>query len=1313
MAITAETRTDIIDLVVAALDVAPGTTLLSELVAIVDGGGTLADVAANLTARTDYLAKYPTFQTANEWATEWLGNLIPEADSTTMAAAVTIAEGMINSGSTQAAIIVEAASFLAGATADATYGTVATAFVNNSTVAAYHTVEKETTAIGTSTLSGVDSTAASVTTAKAAVDTAAAPTVASESFTLTKNLDTKTTGAGADSFSSDNTSTANTLTAGDNLNGGDGADTLTITNTVANAALATGVTAAGIETVYMNAVAATTLDMSLFSGVTDVHNNGSLADLTLSGVGSYIPNIHLTSTSTDTTVNWASAATVVGTADAMTVALNAAALTSGATLTANGIETFNVLASTASGTATNSQTLVSTSARTVTITGDATTNLTVNLAGAGATTALAGTVTGNDAANITSVTADSTDVLTVDLGKGDDTLTQSSIGALHTLTGGDGTDTLALTQAVATGISSKASVTGWETLNVSDAGTGTIDMDSYAGVTKVIYDAGLGAATTVDDAVTGIEVEVDATATAQNLTVDLKTDGSTDAITVTLDTIAAGDNIGTLNASDAETLTINVDDDTLDATGTIGIASITLGDATTVNVTGDAATTVTAVTNPTTAVLATLNAGTMTDSLTISGVNLVATGATVTLGAGNDSYTAGTGDGADTIDISAGGKDTIVYTALAQSDAAGVDTIKGFVSGSDDINLTGMTGRNVVTTTQFGGVGANKTGAEALLGGTNSAVVVFQADENLLWVDIDANGTLNASDFRVKLDGVTTIAATDLALSGTGATVTLSAASASTATTGTATNANANTTNEGDTISSTIAFLSGSTITGGSGTDTLSISNAGAVGALPATITEVETLQLADGTNTGVDFNAAGVFINVTGGNGSDTIADTANIDAGGTISLGAGADVITDFNANMASTTIDMGADDDSLTSTVGAAITTTLKGGLGTDTLALATSDDISGATVSGFENLTVASGGSVVMTFAQYVALSGGTVTGAGSETITPSAAAGGTITLPTTIEVNDFSNVTSGVTADASGTANYTITGSGSADSITLGAAGDANDTVDTGAGTDTIVITGAFTGDAGYTNMETFDLNITSAAATVTAGAMDTTEDTAFVLTDSTQIVTLDMQNWNGATGSTKTLTVTDGAGNDVITLPDTIADRAATTVNLSTGGSDTLKTGTLPAVALAGNAATINNFTAGTGAGADILDVTFAAGTNVLGYKFATTLGFNVAAVENQIVVISGSIASVADLTDDADAGSVETQIQAAVDLTNLTDGDDIIVALSNFGGTSTGIYAVDVTDATGGATEEIIVVEHIMTLVGVDVDNLTVSNII
>ena len=203
MAITAETRTDIIDLVVAALDVAPGTTLLNELVALVDGGGSLADVAANLTARADYQAKYPAFQTSTEWATEWLGNLIPEADTATMDAAVTLVAGMVNAGSTQASIILEAATFLAATTSasDAAYGTVATAFVNNSAVAAYHTVTNENADLGTTALVGVDSTAASVTSAKATLDVVAP--VAGSTFTLTTGVDTGasfTGGAGADTF---------------------------------------------------------------------------------------------------------------------------------------------------------------------------------------------------------------------------------------------------------------------------------------------------------------------------------------------------------------------------------------------------------------------------------------------------------------------------------------------------------------------------------------------------------------------------------------------------------------------------------------------------------------------------------------------------------------------------------------------------------------------------------------------------------------------------------------------------------------------------------------------------------------------------------------------------------------------------------------------------------------------------------------------------------------------------------------------------------------------------------------------------------
>ena len=109
------------------------------------------------------------------------------------------------------------------------------------------------------------------------------------------------------------------------------------------------------------------------------------------------------------------------------------------------------------------------------------------------------------------------------------------------------------------------------------------------------------------------------------------------------------------------------------------------------------------------------------------------------------------------------------------------------------------------------------------------------------------------------------------------------------------------------------------------------------------------------------------------------------------------------------------------------------------------------------------------------------------------------------------------------------------------------------------------------------------------------------------------------------------------------------------------------------------------------------------------GSAVATAVGADVGAAENQVVIIAQNVAAVADLTDDANLGTVEAAIVAALDMTNLTNGDDIVVLLSEFGGTSTGIYNVDVT-AAGAETIE---VEHVMTLVGVDVDDITVANII
>jgi len=99
MAITAETRQDIIELVVTAYNAAPGTELLNELVAIVNNGGTLTDVANNLTTRSEWTSKYPSFQTAEEFADEWLGNLVPEASADALAEGKTVAVGLVNGGS--------------------------------------------------------------------------------------------------------------------------------------------------------------------------------------------------------------------------------------------------------------------------------------------------------------------------------------------------------------------------------------------------------------------------------------------------------------------------------------------------------------------------------------------------------------------------------------------------------------------------------------------------------------------------------------------------------------------------------------------------------------------------------------------------------------------------------------------------------------------------------------------------------------------------------------------------------------------------------------------------------------------------------------------------------------------------------------------------------------------------------------------------------------------------------------------------------------------------------------------------------------
>jgi len=232
MAITAETRTAIIELVVTAYNAAPGTALLTELVAIVDAGGSLADVATELTTRTEWTSKFPSFQTAGEFGAEWLGALVPEASAATLAEGVLVVEGLVAGGSTFAEIIIAAQGFLAALPiTDTAFGTSAANFNNKVAVASYHTITLEQDTSGS--LAGVTSDVGTVATANAAAD-AAAGGVAGQ-VTLTVGSD-KVTGA---SFLAENdfvpgTGYVNTLNDNDALVGtGDNA-TLTAVMGAAN-----------------------------------------------------------------------------------------------------------------------------------------------------------------------------------------------------------------------------------------------------------------------------------------------------------------------------------------------------------------------------------------------------------------------------------------------------------------------------------------------------------------------------------------------------------------------------------------------------------------------------------------------------------------------------------------------------------------------------------------------------------------------------------------------------------------------------------------------------------------------------------------------------------------------------------------------------------------------------------------------------------------------------------------------------------------------------------------------------------------------
>jgi len=942
MAITAETRQSIIELVVTAYNAAPGTTLLTELVAIIESGGTLADVADNLTASSQWTSTYPSFQTAEEFAAEWLGNLVPEAGADALAEGISVAVGLINGGASFADLLIQASSFLSALSEDdAAFGSSAANFNNKVEVATYHTITQETDGIDSAALASVTSDDASVDTAKASVDSSAAAEEGT-TFTLTTSVDTPTGGAGDDTFSAKIGGSDATLNAADRVDGGDGADSITIASAGGAAVSSGGYTLSNIETISVTAALDTstddtTLNLASASGYTTLRNSGSSSDVVFSNVGSLVDlELAYTAGTGITTVTYASSAD--SGANTQNIMLTDAG--SAGTVTVEGVEIVEV-------TATGASTLVldAEDATDVNVNASGTTTISLS-AGMDSLTAVDGSAS---TGNVTYAMDFSTAEISLTAGTGNDTISISAgiPGTRDVIDGGDGIDAIFLASTGAADVTSiagaLASISNVEVLSLravdgANNDTITVDMDNLEGVGSI-----------------SLSARDQDTVNTFNLN-DLSVDQ------------AAAISVGYVTGSTGATINLDIKD----GTGTEDSASVTVspksGATTTIQDASDTLEHLTvAVGSLNATATLTINASDFDSSLTVTGgtegrlldmdgtaitsdivdlsdvvsntrLLLGADTITVTGGSGNDRISFGTtytnadsvdgGDGSDTVRLELTGSLTTAINVtnvetVALASQAASSSVNG--SGIDNITIidtatdTDSAVTDVVSLLNFSGstigfsnqitAGANILNAFSLANG-------FTGSDDSLALTFDGSDSAG-SDAQMSVGDITlngvetlTVSIADIATSLTLGDGTSDGIVGSTLSSVTITGGDAGISYDlGDIRGSAAGSIDTVDMTGLTGNVTVEVDDAN------------DDAQISLGIGTNIVVVTAGGSstsgVTITGNTGADTITGTALADI---ITGGAGIDTIT---GNGGADTITLGAGVDNVV--IGAALTDT----------------------------------------------------------------------------------------------------------------------------------------------------------------------------------------------------------------------------------------------------------------------------------------------------------------------------------------------------------------------------------------------------
>lgn len=1041
----ATARTEIAKIYIAAFNRVPDSAGLAYWTDVyANKGASLDAIAGGFAGSAEYTAKYPAYQTNAEYVNAIYLNVFGRTSDT---AGATFWAGKLADGSLTHATMMNAM-LNAAATNGSTDGAKV---ANQATFAVNAVLSNLDITSATNQLGTITSDTATIATATAATTAAAT----GQTFTLTAGIDTMpgllgsaaTAGTDGDdtiiaSVDATAGSVSNTFTALDTINGGTGADVLNI-NAITALAIPAGAAVSNVETVNARGVLGVTVNSSTWTGTTalNVTQAGGAVAATAAAT-------------TDINVSGA----VLGAGTLATVGGKAVTVThAGVNGTVEGIISVNGAAGAVSVTTTNSLAedggivlgALTANAGTVAVQASGNGNIVAGggVGGALDTIAATGGTTITVNQDVTAINNIATAGVLLDV------VTQGAVN----VTGTSATTSVTVTQddqvtAVAA-VAAIAGVSQTQTVTFSAMTTGqsvTVNGLTFTAAKNLTAAEVAAAFSNLTDSVTANDLQsangptANGIYTGSNLTLNYSSGAANGAVVTYTATVQAPNTAALTVASVGATapvaaLAVTGVAAQAGVTGVAGVANgaVTIADGgidsiTHITVDGYAASTINAnaLTNLT---LKNSGAGTMGVTTTSTGamtLNLNDVDAAVTLAASLTSLTVNTSGTASTGAISAAGATTVTINAEAALSGASTYTAATLidVNGTAAVNLTGAT-TNAATLATIDASG-NTGGVTAVLGAANSVKFTGGAGKDSLTLGAATIATGKNIDMGAGDDTLVVAAAT------------------------------------------TATSIVG-TVTGGTGTDTLSMGYADAVAVSANLLFDAEVLDFERLTINNVasnndaiagdifTVNLANLTYNYVTANGTfataaDTLALT-GMAANGTVAFGGlstGTSVYTVALADAAGTADVVNYVLASTNETSATAVADTVVGtanNAGTITANLVETFNISSTAVDkdGATNVIAANGDTVTSIV----------VTGNAGVTLTS--------TNTTTLKTVDASASTAGTLTYTAASASMTVKGGAGADMITIAATADGstfygnggNDTFAIAAATDLVTIHG--------------------------------------------------------------------------------------------------------------------------------------------------------------------------------------------------------------------------------------------------------------